>query len=81
MTKAAATKKSDDVAPEESATLTLGNRSFDLPVKKGSLGPDVVDIGHLYRDAGIFTYDPGFTSTAACESEITFIDGDEGILL
>ena len=81
MTKAAATKKNDDVAQEESATLTLGNKSYDLPVKKGSLGPDVVDIGHLYRDAGIFTYDPGFTSTAACESEITFIDGDEGILL
>ena len=81
MTKAAATKKNDDVPQEESATLTLGNKSFDLPVKKGSLGPDVVDIGHLYRDAGIFTYDPGFTSTAACESEITFIDGDEGILL
>jgi citrate synthase len=81
MTKAAATKKSDDLVQEDSATLTLGNKSFDLPVKKGSLGPDVVDIGHLYRDAGIFTYDPGFTSTAACESEITFIDGDEGILL
>jgi citrate synthase len=81
MTKAAATKKNDDVAQEESATLTLGNKRYDLPVKKGSLGPDVVDIGHLYRDAGIFTYDPGFTSTAACESEITFIDGDEGILL
>ena len=78
---AAATKKTEDVAQEESATLTLGNKTFDLPVKKGTLGPDVVDIGHLYRDAGIFTYDPGFTSTAACESDITYIDGDEGILL
>ncbi|MGE0006584.1 MAG: citrate synthase [Parvibaculaceae bacterium] len=77
----AATKKSTEVAPEETATLTLGNKSYDFAVKKGTLGPDVVDIGHLYRDAGIFTYDPGFTSTAACESDITFIDGDEGVLL
>jgi citrate synthase len=80
MTKAAATKKPDDVV-QQAATLTLGNKSIDLPVRKGSLGPDVIDIGHLYRDAGIFTYDPGFTSTAACESDITFIDGDEGVLL
>ncbi|WP_119273894.1 citrate synthase [Taklimakanibacter deserti] len=80
MTNAAA-KKPTEVAQEETATLTLNNKSYDLPVKKGTLGPDVVDIGHLYRDAGIFTYDPGFTSTAACESDITFIDGDEGVLL
>ena len=80
MTNAAA-KKPTDVAGEDSATLTIANKTFDLPIRKGSLGPDVVDIGHLYRDAGIFTYDPGFTSTAACESEITFIDGDEGVLL
>ncbi|WP_119391820.1 citrate synthase [Taklimakanibacter lacteus] len=69
------------MATEESATLTFGNKTYDLPVKKGTMGPDVIDIGHLYRDAGIFTYDPGFTSTAACESDITFIDGDEGVLL
>ncbi|MGE0240886.1 MAG: citrate synthase [Parvibaculaceae bacterium] len=80
MTNAAA-KKPTEVAKDETATLTLGNKSYDLAVKKGTLGPDVVDIGHLYRDAGIFTYDPGFTSTAACESDITFIDGDEGVLL
>jgi citrate synthase len=80
MTNAAA-KKPTEVTQEESATLTFGNKTYDLPVKKGTLGPDVVDIGHLYRDAGIFTYDPGFTSTAACESDITFIDGDEGVLL
>jgi citrate synthase len=80
MTNAVA-KKPTDVAQEETATLTIANKSYDLPVKKGALGPDVVDIGHLYRDAGIFTYDPGFTSTAACESAITFIDGDEGVLL
>jgi citrate synthase len=80
MTNAAA-KKTTNLEQEESATLTIANKSYDLPVKKGSLGPDVVDIGHLYRDAQIFTYDPGFTSTAACESAITFIDGDEGVLL
>ncbi len=81
MTTAAATKKPTEMATEESATLTFGNKTYDLPVKKGTMGPDVIDIGHLYRDAGIFTYDPGFTSTAACESDITFIDGDEGVLL
>jgi citrate synthase len=63
------------------ATLTIGNKSLDLPVRSGTAGPDVVDISGLYSDAKVFTYDPGFTSTAACESKITYIDGDEGILL
>src|SRR4249920_3667353 len=63
------------------ATLTYGNHTVDLPVIKGSVGPDVVDIRKLYNEAGAFTYDPGFTSTASCESAITYIDGDEGILL
>jgi citrate synthase len=63
------------------ATLTVDNNSYDLPVRSGSVGPDVVDITHLYTDAKIFTYDPGFTSTASCDSKITYIDGDEGILL
>ena len=48
---------------------------------KGTLGPDVIDISTLYAETGCFTYDPGFTSTAACESNITFIDGDKGMLL
>ena len=52
-----------------------------MPVIKGALGPDVVDISKLYADGNVFTFDPGFTSTAACESKITYIDGDEGILL
>jgi citrate synthase len=52
-----------------------------MPVKTGSIGPAVVDIGKLYAKTGMFTYDPGFTSTASCESEITYIDGDEGVLL
>src|SRR6202521_5102721 len=63
------------------ATLTYGNRSVNLPVYKATEGPDVVDIRKLYADADVFTYDPGFTSTASCESDITFIDGDKGILL
>ncbi len=58
-----------------------GNRNADLPVLTGSLGPDVIDIRKLYAQTGLFTYDPGFTATAACSSKITFIDGDEGILL
>ncbi len=80
MTTTAATKKTEDVA-QSAATLTIDNKSYELPVRKGTVGPDVVDIGHLYRDAGVFTYDPGFTSTAACESDITYIDGDAGVLL
>ena len=63
------------------ATLTLGNTNVDLPRYEGTIGPDVVDISQLYAEAGIFTYDPGFTSTASCESKITYIDGDEGTLL
>jgi citrate synthase len=68
----------DNGAP---ANLKLGGKSFDLPVLKGSLGPDVVDVRKLYGEADVFTYDPSFTSTASCESKITFIDGDKGILL
>ena len=64
-----------------SATLTFGDKTLNLPVLKGSTGPDVVDIRKLYAEADVFTYDPGFTSTAACESAITFIDGDKGTLL
>ncbi|HEX8668383.1 MAG TPA: citrate/2-methylcitrate synthase, partial [Allosphingosinicella sp.] len=63
------------------ATLNLGGASHDFPVREGSVGPDVIDIRKLYAQTGAFTYDPGFTSTAACESAITYIDGDQGILL
>jgi len=59
----------------------VGGRNFDLAVRSGSLGPDVIDISSLYKKTGAFTYDPGFTSTASCESKITYIDGDEGVLL
>lgn len=62
-------------------TLNVGDHPIELPVKNGSIGPSVLDIGKLYAQTGMFTYDPGFTSTASCESKITYIDGDEGILL
>src|ERR1700728_549750 len=64
-----------------SATLNMGGKSVELPIRKGSVGPAVLDIGKLYAQTGMFTYDPGFTSTASTESEITYIDGDEGVLL
>ncbi len=54
---------------------------LELPIRSGTLGPDLVDIGHLYRDQGVFTYDPGFLATGSCDSEITFIDGAKGVLL
>jgi len=63
------------------ATLTVNNKTLELPVYGGSVGPDVVDIRKVFSEGKVFTYDPGFTSTASCESQITFIDGDEGVLL
>jgi len=66
---------------EITADLSLEGKSTTMPVRTGTLGPDVIDVGKLYRDTGCFTYDPGFTSTANCVSRITYIDGDKGILL
>ena len=66
--------------PKAAAKITVGDKTLDLPVLAGQLGPDVVDIRKLYAEADVFTYDPGFTSTASCESQITFIDGDKGVL-
>lgn len=63
------------------AKLTLGDKTLDFPVMSGSIGPDVIDIRKLYGQTGAFTYDPGFTSTASCDSAITYIDGDAGVLL
>src|ERR1700755_3728731 len=65
------------------ATLTFSdsNEKIELPIYKGSMGPDVVDIRKLYGQTGKFTYDPGFMSTAACNSAITYIDGDKGEVL
>jgi len=62
-------------------TNTLKFGDHDYPVMSGSVGPQVVDIRKLYSETGMFTYDPGFTSTASCESALTYIDGDEGVLL
>ncbi len=67
--------------PAGKSTLTYKGKTYELPVFAGSVGPDVIDIRRLYGDADVFTYDPGFTSTASCESDITYIDGDKGILL
>ncbi|MGV8996259.1 MAG: citrate/2-methylcitrate synthase, partial [Parvibaculaceae bacterium] len=66
---------------KSTSTLALGGKNYDLPVYGGSIGPNVVDVSKLYGQTGHFTYDPGFTSTASCESQITYIDGDEGVLL
>ncbi|OXR49205.1 MULTISPECIES: citrate synthase [unclassified Pusillimonas] len=68
---------------DKKATLSFsdGSASVDFPVYKGSIGPDVIDIRKLYGQTGMFTYDPGFLSTASCESAITYIDGDKGQLL
>ena len=63
------------------ATLNLGDQQVDLPVVSGTVGPDVIDIRKLYSQTDCFTFDPGFTSTASCESQLTYIDGDEGVLL
>jgi citrate synthase len=69
------------IKPAGTASLTYKNKIYELPTFSGTEGPNVLDVRHLYADADIFTYDPGFTSTASCESNITFIDGDKGILL
>jgi citrate synthase len=61
--------------------VSLNGEEYSYPLLGGSVGPDVIDIRKLYGDTGLFTYDPGFTSTASCESTITYIDGDEGVLL
>ncbi|HYQ08778.1 MAG TPA: citrate synthase [Xanthobacteraceae bacterium] len=65
----------------KTGAITLGNKNYSFPVYDGTIGPEVLDVSKLYAEAGIFTYDPGFTSTASCESKITYIDGDQGILL
>ena len=68
---------------DNKATISFSNGapSFEMPVYQGSIGPDVIDIRKLYGQTGMFTYDPGFLSTASCQSAITYIDGDKGELL
>ena len=77
----AVAKKTESVP--ESAKLIQGNGSPDFNLERisGTLGPDVLDVRSLYKETSLFTYDPGFMSTASCKSSITFIDGDEGVLL
>ena len=65
----------------KTGTLKIGDKNYSFPIYDGTIGPEVIDVSKLYAEAGIFTYDPGFTSTGSCESKITYIDGDEGILL
>ena len=64
-----------------SVILSAGDKSVELPVHTGTLGPSCIDIGKLYKETGSFTYDPGFMSTASCRSAITYIDGDAGVLM
>src|SRR6266496_1974614 len=71
------------MVPAGTMTLTdnATGKSVELPVIEGSIGPKVIDVRKLYAQTGYFTYDPGFMATAACRSSITYIDGDEGVLL
>src|SRR5258708_8284193 len=68
---------------KSTATLTDNEtgKTYDMPIIHGTVGPRLVDIRRFYGDSGMFTYDPGFTSTGSCASKITYIDGDEGLLL
>jgi citrate synthase len=66
---------------DKQATLTYNDKTTELPVLQGSVGPEVIDIRKLYAQTGAFTYDPGYKSTGSCESALTYIDGDEGVLL
>lgn len=66
---------------ESTAKVIYNGKTIELPVLHGACGPSVIDIRTLYNETGLFTFDPGFTSTASCESKITYIDGDEGVLL
>ncbi|MGB0086838.1 MAG: citrate synthase [Rhodomicrobiaceae bacterium] len=78
---AAPLPQKDKLEPKGEATITINGRPYVLPIYGGTMGPDVVDISKFYQETGCFTYDPGYTSTASCRSDITFIDGEEGILL
>lgn len=66
---------------ESKSQLQVDGKTVDMAIKSGTVGPSVIDIAKLYAQTGMFTYDPGFTSTASCESQITYIDGDAGVLL
>ncbi len=76
----AAQKMSNQPQDDNTAILTVRGKTVEMPILQGSVGPEVIDIRKMYAATGMFTYDPGFTSTASCDSSITYIDGDEGIL-
>jgi len=61
--------------------ISPSGKESSLPIHKGTVGPDVLDIGKLYKDHGVFTFDPGYVATGSCESDITYIDGEEGVLM
>ena len=75
------TNKYEKTVTGDTATLTVRGKNYELPIYAGSSGPDVLDISKLYAETDMFTFDPGFTSTASCESSITYIDGGKGELL
>lgn len=75
------TNKYEKTVADDTATLTVRGKNYELPIYGGSTGPDVLDIRKLYAETDMFTFDPGFTSTASCESSITYIDGGKGELL
>ena len=82
MSSTAKPSRSTRLAKEHgTATLAVHDQTIEFPVYSGTVGPDVIDISTLFSKAGVFTYDPGFTSSASCKSDITFIDGDKGVLL
>ena len=69
------------MADKKSVIVEAGDKKVELPLLGGTVGPECIDIGKLYKETGNFTYDPGFMSTASCRSAITYIDGDQGVLL
>ena len=69
------------MAAQKTATLTVDGQSFELPILSGSMGPRAIDVRPLYTQTDKFTFDPGFMSTAACHSSITYVDGETGVLL
>ena len=69
-----------DAKPAGSATLTIDGETVELPILEGTVGPKVIDVRKLYAQTGMFTYDPSYTSTASCDSALTYIDGEVGIL-
>lgn len=81
MTTVQTSSNGDQLNQDEVSKLSVEGKTIDLPLYKGSLGPTVMDISRLYAQSDMFTYDPGFTSTASCESKITYIDGGKGVLL